>query len=78
MLSATKQIIQIIKTMKIYCSYSGVTDKYIASITYEGKDIILSEENGIDLVDAVKKQTGIVISYNPQRRTFDIPLEYQY
>lgn len=60
---------------QISAIYAATTDKYVASIRKGAKDIILTEENGSDLVDAVKRETGVEIKYDANKRLFLIPEE---
>lgn len=63
---------------QISAIYAATTDKYVASIRKGSTDITMAEENGSDLVDAVKKETGVEIEYDANRRVFLIPEENKF
>jgi hypothetical protein len=59
----------------ISAHYIPVSDHYNASISHNGKDLLLSCENGEDLADAIKNETGIEVEYERNSRKFIIPEE---
>lgn len=64
--------------IRIFASYSLYSDCYVATISTDTTDTVLTEQNGSELVESVKAATGIEIEYNYNARTFQVPSQYQF
>ncbi len=64
--------------IKITAKYVPSIDVYNATIQKGSTTYMIQEENGSDLVDSVKKETGIEIEYDSNSRKFSIPQKNRF
>lgn len=64
--------------LRITANYHPQSDTYNAFIQKGSTTHVLKEENGSDLVDSVKKETGIEIEYDSNSRKFNIPQKNRF
>lgn len=64
--------------IKIDANYSGALDNFSASISILRNDYVLTRETPEELIDEVKKLTGVEMEYSDIEKNFDFPIFHRF